>query len=136
MSVIGYNGRDFKVLLDDEIIAGIGSKTFTHAREAVDVTTDDSNGWRVLLPNPGVRSVDASIEGVATTENYQLILAEWAGVVNSAITLQNGDGSTMEAEYGFFLGSIEFSGEKDGHIAFSATLQSSGEVTITPAPTA
>jgi hypothetical protein len=55
--------------------------------------------------------VDASIECVATIDNYQILLAEWSGVVNSDVTLINADGSTMEAEYGFFLGSLEFSGE-------------------------
>jgi predicted secreted protein len=137
MSTIGYNARGtFTVLLDDTVIAAISSKSFTHAREPIDTTNDDSDGWRVLLPIPGVRSVDASIEGVATIDNYQILLAEWSGVVNSDVTLRNADGSTMEAEYGFFLGSLEFSGEKDGHVAFTASIQSSGEITITPAPTA
>lgn len=137
MSAQGYNARGtFAVLLDDTVIAAVDSKSFTMNREGIDTTNDDSNGWRVLLPTPGSRSVDASIEGVATTANYSVIRDEWAGVVNSAITLRNGDGTTMEAEFGFFLGSLEYSGEKDGYISFSASLQSSGAVTISPASTA
>lgn len=134
MSEIGYNGRVFTIKLDDVKIAAVQSKTATHAREAVDVTNDDSNGWRVLLPNPGVRSMDVSIEGVATEDNYQVILDEWAGIVNSAITIEHADGSTATAQHGFFLGNVEISGTNDGHVAFTASLQSSGVVTITPAP--
>lgn len=134
MSEIGYNGRLFTISLDSTVIAAVQSKTVTHAREAVDVTNDDSDGWRTLLPDPGVRSMDVSVEGVATEDNYQLILDEWAGVVNSAITITHADGSTATASRGFFLGNIEFSGESDGHVAFTASLQSSGVVTITPAP--
>jgi predicted secreted protein len=134
MSEIGYNGRVFKIKLGATVIAAVQSKTATHAREGVDVTNDDSNGWRILLPDPGVRSMDVSIEGVATEDNYQVILDEWLGIVNSNITIQHADGSTATAQYGFFLGSVEFSGSNDGHVAFTASLQSSGEVTITPAP--
>ena len=134
MSDIGFNGRSFKVKLDGVVIAAVQSKTATHAREGIDVTTDDSNGWRTLLPDPGVRSMDVSVEGVATDENYQIIQDEWAGIVNSSITIEYGDGSTATAEHGFFLGSVDFKGSNDGHIGFTAALQSSGEVTITPAP--
>lgn len=134
MSEIGYNGRDFIIKLATVKIAAVQSKTATHAREAVDVTNDDSNGWRTLLPNPGVRSMDVSVEGVATEDNYQIILDEWAGIVNSAITIEHADGSVASAANGFFLGNVEFSGTNDGHVAFTASLQSSGAVTITPAP--
>lgn len=134
MSAIGYNGRVFKIKLNGALIAAVQSKTVTHAREAVDTTNDDSDGWRVLLPNPGVRSVDVSVEGVATEDNYQIILDEWAGTANSTVTIEHADGSTATAEYGFFLGNVELSGSNDAHVAFTASLQSSGEVTITPAP--
>lgn len=135
MSAIGYNGRDLYAALDATPIAAIGSTNFTMNRTAADVTTRDSSGWTVLLPDPANRNVNASIEGVATAANYQVILDEWAGQVNSTITLHNGDGSTMTAANGFFLGNLTITGEQDGHIAFTAELQSSGEVTITlPGP--
>lgn len=131
MSTKGYNGRDFYVELDDTRIAAISTKSTTMNREAVDVTTDDSDGWRTLLPYPGVRSVDQSIEGVATSENWELITDEWVGNVLSQITIVGPDGREMSAADGFFLGNVEMSGEQDGHVAFTAELQSSGEVTIT-----
>lgn len=133
MSTIGYNGRDLYVQLDDVTIAAITSKSITNARDPVDVTTDDSNGFRVILPEPGLRYVDASIEGVATSANMALIRAEWEGNVNSDITIVNEDGSTMTAANGFFLGSLEITGESAGAVTFTATLMSSGAITITPA---
>lgn len=133
MSTIGYNGRDIYAALDGDAIAAIASTNFTMNRTAVDVTTRDASGWTTLLPDPGNRNVNATIEGVATEDNYQLILDEWAGQVNSDITLHNGDGSTMEAANGFFLGNVTITGEQDGHVAFTAELQSSGAVTITAA---
>ena len=130
MSTKGYNGRDFKVELDGTLIAAIQTKSTTMNREAVDVTTDDSDGWRTLLPEPGVRSVDQSIEGVVTSANVSVITDEWEGNVLSDITIVGPDGREMTAADGFFLGNVEMSGEQDGHVAFTAELQSSGEVTI------
>jgi len=134
MSEIGYNGRSFVIKLDTVKIAAVQSKSVTHTREAIDVTNDDSNGWRDLLPTPAVRAIDLSIEGVATEGNYQLILDEWNGTVNSAITIENPDGSIESAANGFFIGSVESTGAHDGHVTFTAAFQSSGAVTRTPPP--
>lgn len=133
-----YNGRALLVQLDDTgtptTIAAIQSKTLTHNRAPVDVTTDDDDGWRRLLPDPASRSIDASIEGVVTDVNFENIISEWEGNVFSDITIQYPNGDTATAEDGFFLGNVEISGEQDGHVAFTAELQSSGPVTRTPAP--
>jgi predicted secreted protein len=130
MSAIGYNGRSFVIQKDDAAIAAVRTKTATHAREPVDVTNDDSSGNRVLLPDPAQRSIDVQIAGVVTSNNYQDFLEEWNGSLNSSITIANADGSTEEAEFGFFLSNLEFTGEYNGHVAFTATLMSSGAVTL------
>lgn len=130
MSAIGYNGRSLLIKKSDQVIAAVRTKTITHAREPVDVTNDDSDGNRVLLPDPAQRSIDAQIAGVITSNNYQDFLEEWNGSLNSDVTIENADGSTEEAEYGFFLNNLEFTGEYNGHIAFTATLMSSGAVAI------
>ena len=135
MSTIGYNGRAFTVLLDDLPFAGINNKTATLNKEAVDVTNDDSDGWRVLLPDPGVRSVDQSIEGVATSENYEVLYNAWFNGELLDVTIVNANGSTMTAEHGFFFGNLEFGGETAGYVSFTAQLQSSGPVTKTAAST-
>lgn len=140
MAASGFSGRTFKVLLDDDdsgvnpptVIAAITTKSKSLAREPIDVTTDDSSGWRELLAEPGGRSVDVSIEGVATTANWQLIQDEWMDATLSTIEIEDSTGHVMRAADGFCLTSVEFSGEQAGNVAFTGELQSSGEITITP----
>jgi predicted secreted protein len=134
MSEIGYNGRSLKIRKDGDVIAAVRTKTVTHNREAVDTTNDDSDSNRTLLPVPAMRSLDVQVEGVATSLNYQQFLTDWNGNALLDVTIENADGSIEEAEHGFFLGNLEFGGEYNGAVTFSAQLQSSGPMTLTPAP--
>lgn len=130
MSNVGFNGRHLKILKDGTPIAAVRTKTMALGRTPIDVTNDDSDGYQILLPAPGMRSANISVEGVATTANYQVFLADWQAEGFLDVTVENPDGTIMEAEHGFFLGNIEFSGEHDGYVAFTAELQSSGPVSI------
>lgn len=130
MSELGYNGRALKIRKDGQVIAAVRTKTAAHNREPVDVTNDDSDSNRTLLPIPAMRSIDTSLEGVATSNNYQEFLEDWNGDTLLDITIENPDGSIEEAEHGFFLGNLEFAGEYNGYVAFSAQLMSSGAMTL------
>lgn len=134
MSEIGYNGRDAKIKIGGTAIAAVQSKTATHAREGIDVTTDDSDGYRILLPSAGMRYIDIAVEGVATEDNLPQLQGLWTGGALSTVTFEYADGSVATAENGFFFSAFEVTASYDGAITFSATFQSSGEVTITPAP--
>lgn len=129
-----YNGRALLVKTDASgspaVIAAVQSKTITHNRSAVDVTSDDDDGWRRLLPDPASRSMDVSVEGVYSDENSEKLLGDWEGNAFTDITVEYPDGSSAEAEDGFFLSNLEISGEQDGNTAFTAELQSSGPVTV------
>lgn len=129
-----YNGRDVVVKIGGTPVAVVREKTLTHAKEAVDVTADEDNGWRRLLPIAGARSIDVSVSGVCEDANITQLQNLWVNDAFADVTLEYPDGSTAEAEDGFFLNGFEISGSQDGEAAFSATLQSSGEVTITAAP--
>jgi len=131
MSSLGYNGRALRVVLDGNVIAAVQSKTGTLSRTPVDVTNDDSDSFQRFLPTPGRRGVDISVSGVATVDNYQNFLADWAGDVLKDVELHNPDGSIIAAEDGFFLGNLELTGEHEGAVTFTATLQSSGPVAVT-----
>ena len=131
MSTKGYNGRDFEIHLDGAKIAAVTTKSATRNREAVDVTTDDDDGNRRLLPKPGSRSLDVSVEGVATADNWSNIRGLADSDDFADITLKNPDGSEETAEDGFFLSNLEWQGEQDGHVGFTMELQSSGPITIT-----
>lgn len=135
MSTIGFNGRSLQIWKDGAKIAAVRSKTATHKREPVDVTSDDSNADQIFLPAPALRGVDVSVDGVATSENYQDFLSDWAADLFLDVSVKHADGSSSDPEEGFFLGNIEFSGEYNGYVAFSAQLQSSGVVNVTPAST-
>ena len=131
----GYSARSFYINLDGTRIAAVRTKGSTFAREPIDTTTDDDDGWRELLGEPGRRSVDANVAGVMTSVNSAALLAEWEGNLNSTIEIVLPDGRSVAAAEGFALSNLEFSGEETGPTTFSATLQSSGEVTVTPPST-
>lgn len=130
MSELGYNGRALKILKDGVVIAAVRTKTATHGRTPVEVTTDDSDSNRTLLPVPALRFLDVQVAGVATVDNYQQFLEEWNGNVLQDITIEHADGSIEEAEHGFFLGNLEFSGAHDGAVEFTAQLMSSGALSV------
>lgn len=134
MSAKGYNGRDFEIHLDGTKIAAVTTKSATRGREAVDVTTDDDDGSRRLLPKPGSRSLDVSVEGVVTSNNWTTLRGLADSDTFADITIVNPDGSEETAEDGFFLSSLEWEGEQDGRVGFTLELQSSGPITITAAP--
>lgn len=129
-----YGGRDVVVSIGGTPIAVVREKTLTHGKEAVDVTSDDDDGWRKLLPIAGSRSIDVSVSGVCDDVNIPQLQGLWIGNTLADVTLTYPDGSTAEAADGFYLNGFEVSGAQDGEAAFSATLLSSGSVTITAAP--
>lgn len=132
MSQVGYNGRDFEIHESGVKIAAVTTKSATRGREAVDVTTDDDDGNRRLLPKPGSRSLDVSVEGVVNSLNWTTLRGLADSDVFADITIVNPDGSEEDAEDGFFLSSLEWNGEQDGRVAFTMEVQSSGPITITP----
>lgn len=130
-----HNGRDVIIEIGGTPVAVVVSNSRTHNRESIDVTAKQDNGWRKLLPDVASRSIDEGIEGVCDDVNLPLLQGWFAGdTLIGSVTLVYGDGSTATAADGFFLAGFEVTGAQDGAATFSATLQSSGAVTITPAP--
>ena len=79
----GFSGRDCEIE-----IAGVGpaagtatvpgdkkdglqSRSVSRNASEIDVTTDDDEGWRKLLPQPGIRSVDLSFSGVMKVGEFR-----------------------------------------------------------------
>jgi len=129
-----YGGRDVVIKIGGVPVAVVRESTLTHNKEAVDVTANEDNGWRRLLPIAGSRSIDVSVSGVCDDANIPQLQNLWINDAFAEVTLDYPDGSTAEAEDGFYLNGFEHSGSQDDAATFSATLQSSGEVTITAAP--
>lgn len=133
MSTVGYNGNAVVVELDGDPIAAITAANTNFVRTPVEVPRFTDDGWMRLLPRPGRREVNTTIEGVVTEDNLAVLLNEWSGNVLQDVTLTMPDGSTVSAADGFFLGDVEFAAPEDGFVSFSSSLRSSGVVTVTPA---
>ena len=114
-------------------VAGIREKSVTLSGEPVDITNDDSNGWRQLLDAAGVNGVEISASGVALDDTLR---ADWfAGASATARRMQPAafeypGGGKISGN--FYLSAYSETGAHDGEITFEATFMSSGAVIYTP----
>lgn len=127
-------GRKVKLYRGDvatgTVFVGVTSKTISINNEPVDITNDDDNGWRTLLPDPAVRSVDIGTEGVLKSD----------GPIVDAISASSLlEGYELEIEgVGVFAGSfyvngLELPAATNDAVRYSTTFLSSGPVTYTQA---
>lgn len=70
----GFNGRELTLDWNATTLVGVRSKTVSMTNDMVDVTTDDDNGWRTLLADPGLKSVEVTASGVTSDE---VLIAEY-----------------------------------------------------------
>lgn len=128
----GFNGRQLTFDWDATTLAGVRSRSISVSNEYVDVTTDDSNGWRELLADPGVRSVDVTISGL-TTDEVMIAAIMAANVSNEVLeaTLPTALASPGNISGNFLVSSLETSGDHDGEVEFSVTFMSTGAVAYT-----
>ena len=111
------------------ICAGILSKDIKFNGEAIDITSDDDSGWRSLLSEAGVMSIDVSFEGV-TKDAVLRTLAVTTSRMLTDVTLVFPNGDIVDGD--FFLSAYSEKGETNDAIKFSAELQSSGVMVYTP----
>ena len=109
-------------------IPGVQEKGIALNGEAVDVSADDSGGWRELLTLAGENQVDVSLSGV--TREDQLKTDWFAGNRTKAVTITYPDGGVISGT--FFLASYSETGPFKDATTFEAELQSTGSVTFTP----
>lgn len=99
--------------------------------EAVDVTAKDTNGWRELAQDAGMKSMTISLEGVFKDAAYEEILrahSHSGNVFAAVVVTGNGD----EWSGNFHIPTYSRSGVYNGEETFSLTLESAGEITFTP----
>lgn len=111
------------------MIAGVTAKTVTINTESVDITSDDDNGFRTLLAEASVKSIDMSVEGV--TKDTVLLEASIAGNELTNYTISFDDVGDVAGN--FRISSYELTGSQDDAVRFTASLESSGEYTFTAA---
>lgn len=128
----GFNGRQLTIDWDSTTLVGVRSRTVSTTNDYVDVTNDDDSGWRTLLADPGLRSVEVTVSGISSDE---VLLAEIyaANVASSTLTVNLPSSLAVPGSIAgsFLVSSFEQSGEHDGAYEFSATFMSTGAVTYT-----
>lgn len=109
-------------------IPGVREKGVTLNGEAIDVSADDSNGWRELLTDPAEQQVDISLSGVTKTHTLK---TDWfAGSRTKYAEIEYDDGAKISGT--FYLSNYTETGVYNDAATFEATLQSSGVVTYAP----
>lgn len=111
-------------------LGGLRTKELSFSSEGVDVTNVDSQEWKSMLDNAGVRSVSFSGGGVYTSE---AVFREFrTDFLNNALTcVMLLDAKTKEIIEGCFkITELSISGSFDGEGEYSVSGESSGPITI------
>jgi predicted secreted protein len=98
--------------------------------EAIDVTANDSVGWREVLAAPAENQVDISLSGV--TKDKTLRSAWFSGTPGARlqdVTLTYADGASFTGK--FYLQSYNETAAYNDAVAFEAELVSSGAIAYT-----
>ena len=127
-------GRHLKITWDGTLIAAVKTKSMKVAGSAVDITSDDDLGYRTLLAESGMYSVDLSVEGV--WKSTQLLADVMADTVLKDVEIQSYDASEVlewTIAGSFRMNGIEAAGDTSENVKFSAEIQSSGAFTYVEA---
>ena len=113
------------------LVAGARSDSITINNEPIDVTDKGDDGWRTLLDDASVRSVEMSVSGMLSGDS---LIGASLGPTNDLFGAYEirieGIGT---AAGNFFFSSMEITANHDGATEFSASIQSSGVITWTAA---
>lgn len=113
------------------LVAGARADSITINNEPIDVTDKGDDGWRVLLNDASVRSVEMSVSGML--DGASLVgasLGATSALFDSYEIRIEGIGTAAGS---FFFASMEITANHDGAAEFSASIQSSGIITWTAA---
>jgi predicted secreted protein len=124
------SGRKLRVKRGSTAIAGARSDSITINNEPIDITDKDDAGWRTMLADVGVRSIDCEVEGILTDSTFLALAVGTASALLEAYTLEiDGIGDFTG---NFYLASFAVTGEQADATTFTASIQSSGTITFTP----
>lgn len=134
--MVAIVGRTIQVYWGDEspspLVAGIREKGIELNGDPVDVTNDDSSGWRELLDAAQTNMVNIPCSGVLLDDTLR---ADWfTGATTTGARMQTAafqwpDGGVLTGT--FYLAEYSETGSHDGEVTFEATFQSNGVVTYT-----
>ena len=122
------SGRLLRIKRGATAIAGARTDNLTVNNEPIDITDKDDAGWRTLLADAGVRSVDADVEGVLIDATFLSLAVGTASALLEAYTLEVDTLGDFTGN--FFLSNISLSGAQEDGITFTANIQSSGTISF------
>jgi predicted secreted protein len=117
------SGREIYISKGATRLLGGRTKSLSLNGEPVDITSDDDLGWRTMLAEFGVRSVDAEFEGVLKDA---ILINAWLAEGLEAYTVTITGIGAFTGDW--MLASVSLTGAHDGAIEASASLQSSGAI--------
>lgn len=124
------SGRKVRIKKGATAVAGARADNITINNEPIDITDKDDAGWRTMLADAGVRSVDADVEGVLIDSTLIAVAVGTASSLLSAWTLEIDGIGDFTGD--FYLNSFAITGEQADTATFTANIQSSGTITFTP----
>lgn len=132
----GLRGRAVAVLRNGTLVGGARTKSISIAGSPIDVTSDDDDGVRKLLDQPGQVDVEITVAGVAVGDGLRTEALSTSDRVQSTYFRYFGFEGSPADTHGFvadfFLANYSESAEYQGAVTFEATFQSAGPVTYTP----
>lgn len=123
-------GRNLKLEISGTAIAGVRTKSLSINREAIDITSDDDEGFRTLLAEAGQVALDISFDGITKDATLRAAIMTATDIELANLGIEYPDGGAISGT--FMLTSLEESGTYNDAVQFSGTLQSSGEWTYAP----
>jgi predicted secreted protein len=125
----GGIGRKFILEFNGVPIAGVRTKGFTVNGAEIDVTDDDSNGYRELLSEAAEISIDMPIDGLMKDDTLLIASLEHDNRIQP-LTLVDPQGGIISGNFYFQNFTVGLSYKE--YSTFSTSLLSSGVVTFTP----
>lgn len=111
-------------------VAAVRTRSMTIGNEVVDITSDDDNGFRTMLSEPGNKTLDLTVEGVFKDATMLTVAMSTSDILEAFSILFPTIG-TIAGD--FVVTSFEAGAAYNEAGTFSCSLQSSGTFTFTPA---
>jgi TP901-1 family phage major tail protein len=111
------------------LVEGLRLSGWTVSQEGVEVTDASDKGWRRLLPDAGLRSLEVRLSGLFLRSEGELRLREVAFSGTAAaceLTLEQG----VAVRGRFIVSELHFDSAVNEEVTYAATLRSAGLVTV------
>jgi predicted secreted protein len=123
------SGRKMRIKKGATAIAGARTDNLSINNEPVDITDKDDAGWRTMLADVGVRSVDADVEGVLIDSTIIAVAMGAGSGLLAAYTVEIDGIGSFTGDW--FLSAMTLGGEQADSVTFTANIQSSSTITFT-----